>query len=411
MSLPEDRLSYTPVPSVLLSPDDIGRPTRVEDYEQGGSALNDAAAGLQVQNWRLRLLGTEIRIAPAPYDVETTLITAAGISQCSFAFDQNMNPAVAYVQSNQAKLYWFDSVPSAMVTTVLAADVRSPFLTMDDKREHTNTRNDVLLFYIRGNRLAYRQQRDRYTIERTLAWFDGSMLTIRKAGMNSGLRMQIEIVGTSNKIATGAVLGAWGDAAYLVSATSIGRAAPAGIATNDSLHAVLMHRTAATPPAGWTLVTSKACDGDVAQTISIYRKDTATPADSGVTFTFSQAGSERIGLMYFAVRMTTGVAPTYIGATSVAVDDTATNTVTAPIVTAGATELYVMIATTVNASADVVQVGVAPGMSVVSGLASQCRLGVAYQRRAVGQTNAGRFTFDVGSPVNNGLAAITMRFT
>jgi len=414
MSLPLDALAPDLVgaPGALLAPDDIGRPTRVQDYELGGVALNDASLGLQYQKWRLRLLGTDLRLSPEPYTAETTIIIAAGITECSLAFDQNMNVSVAYVALNQAYLYWYDTALANYTTTTLDVDVRSPFLTLDDKRDGTNNRNDVLLFYIRTNRLCYRQQRDRYTIERTLAWFDGSQVTIKKAGMNDGLRMQIELVGLQARLATGAVLGSWRDAAYLASVTSITRAMPADILTGDFLYAALMHRSAVSPPAGWTLVTSVSCtETAITQTLSLFRKTTPAPADSGANVTFTQASSGLMGLLYFAVRATTGMTLSYIGVTSTAVNDTATNAITAPQITAAATELVVTVATSVNATADVTYPSIAAGMSLISGSASQTRLGAAYQRRTVGQTSAGRFTFNNGTPANNGLAALTARFS
>ncbi len=414
MSLPGTGIVTAGPSAALLPPDDLGRPQRTVDFELAGSGLQVGINGLRVRDWRIDLVGTEVRLAKRDDpDNFTVIITEASITQISLAFDQNMNWAAAYVALNQAKLRWYDATIPGFTTINLAADVRSPFLSMDDKRDMatSSNRNDIILAYVRGNRLCYRQQRDRFQTERILAWTDGSEVSINKLGMNRGLRLQFELVGLGATLAIGAVLGAWREAVYLIGVTSISLAMPAELATNDSLHAVVMHRSACTPPAGWTLVASQACDGDVAQTVSVYRKNTTTAADSGVSQSFSQSDSDRMGLAYFAVRRTDGAAPTFIGATSVAVNDLATNTVTAPIVAAAGTELYVMVATTVNATADVVQVGVAPGMSVISGAASQCRLGVAYQRRTIGRTNAGRFTFDIGSPVNNGLAAITMRFS
>lgn len=413
MSLPYDVLSPTPVPSTLLAPDGIGRPTRVEDYERGGIAVGDASQGLQVQNWRLRLLGADLLLSPEPYDTETAILVIAGVTELSLSFDQNMNVSVAYVASGQAKLYWYDTALPGYTTTILAADVRSPFVSFDDKRPFATTinSNDILLFYVRSNRLCYRQQRERFNTERTLAWFDGSQVKIKKAGMNDGLRMQIELVGQNNRLAVGAVLSSWVDAAYLAAVTAITRAMPADILATDFLYAALMHRSAATPPAGWTLVTSVSCtETAITQTLSLFRKTTPAPADSGANVTFTQASSDRMGLLYFAVRATTGMTLSYIGVTSTAVNDTATNAITAPQITAAATELVVTVATSVNATADVTYPSIAAGMSLISGSASQTRLGAAYQRRTIGQTSAGRFTFDNGTPTNNGLAALTVRF-
>ena len=398
----------------LLLPDSLGRRDgRTIDYEQGGIALNDPSQGLQVQSWRARLVGNEIKVGPDPYTSETTVITGSGITQISLAFDQNMNPAIAYVQAGVTKLYWYSTALEEMTTTTFAADVRSPFVCMDDKRDAATTMNinDVLLFYVRTNRLCYRQQRDSYNTERTLAWFDGTAVTINKVGMNVGLRMQVELVGLGSRQAIGAILSSWVEAAYLASVTSIARAMPSDIVATDFVYAALMHRSAVSPPAGWTLVTSVSCDETaITQTLSLFRKTTPSPADSGANATFTQASSGFMGLLYFAVRATTGMTLSYIGATSVSVDDTETNTVTAPQITAAATELVVTLATSANATADVTYPSIAAGMSLISGSASQTRLGAAYQRRTIGQTSAGRFTFNNGTPANNGLAALTVRF-
>lgn len=412
MSLPNNALMLTAPTGVLLSPDALGRLSRVEDYEQGGVGLSDPSQGLRVQDWRLRLVGNEVRVSAPPYASETVLFTAAGITELSLAFDANMRPAVAYLQSGVAKLWWYDATGGGLTTTVLAADVRSPFLSFDDKRSPATTLNlnDILLFYVRSNRLCYRQQRERFQTERTLAWFEGSSVTIKKAGMNNGLRMQIEMTGMGSKLATGAVLSGWTAAAYLASVTSITGAMPADILATDLLYAVLMHRSAVTPPAGWTLTTSVACtEGATTQTLSVLKKTTPAPADSGANATFTQGSSGRMGLMFFAVRATSGT-PNFIAATSASTNSTATNTMDAPSVTAAGTELVVMLATTQNATASVTSPMVQAGMSLISGQASQTRIGAAYQRRTVGQTNARRFTFDNGDPVSNGLAALSLRF-
>lgn len=413
MSLPGNALSPVAVPSSLLHPDTLGRPSLLMDYELGGIGLQDPSQGLQVQPWRFRVDGSQIKVGPHPYTTESTLLTAVGVTAVSGSFDQNMNPMVAYVLSATARLYWYDSVPASYVTVLLGADVKSPMLTLDDKRPEAGSQNrsDVLLFYVRGSRLCYRQQRDRFQVERTLQWLDGNAATIRKAGMSQGLRVQLEVVGLDAGLAVGAVLGASAEAVYQPAVTSISLAMPTGLETGDLLHAVLMHRSAATPPVGWMLVTSQACAaGAITQTMSVFKKTTTAPADSGVSAAFAQSASDRMGLAYFAVRGTPGTTPTYIGAAISSVNDLATNTVTAPAATAAAPELAVTLATSINSTEAVSQPGVAAGMDLFTGLSIQCRLGGAVQRRRAGQSSAGRFTFDNGTPANNGLAAITLRF-
>lgn len=414
MSLPGDALATVASPAQLLAPDNLGRSARKIDYELGGVGIGDASEGLEGYTWRARLSGDDVLVGRDPYDAETVLLTEAGISELSLAFDQNMRPMVAYVALGQAKLYWYDATVPGYATLALSADARSPFVSMDDKRGYAQiiASNDVLLFYLRTNRLCYRQQRDRFEIERTVAWLEGAATSISKVGMNAGNRLQVEIVGLQNRQAVGAVLADWTQAEFLASVTSIAGAAPDDIAAGDLLHAAVMHRGALTPPGGWSVVATQSCTrGALTHSLTVLRKDTAAPGDAGTVFTFTQAGAERMGLAYFVVRGTTGSVAATGSPQTVAVNDLATNTITAPIVTAAAEELVVTVATSANGGAAVTQPSVSPGMSLVSGPASQCRLGVAYQRRAAGQTNAGRFTFDAGSPTTNGLAAITLRFT
>jgi hypothetical protein len=198
VSLPNNSLSDIGVMSTFLQPDALGRSDSLVDYEKGGIALNDPSQGLMVQDWRVRALNasSEIRVSAAPYDVEVAILSASNITEVSLAFDQNMRPSVAYIEDGQAKLYWYDSVAEASIVTILAADVTSVFLTLDDKRAvgALLNYNDVLLFYVRSGNLYYRQQRDRFAIERLLALLPIPNLRLRKCGMATGLRVQIQLV-------------------------------------------------------------------------------------------------------------------------------------------------------------------------------------------------------------------------
>jgi hypothetical protein len=188
MALPHNQLSAVPYPSGYLHPDDHARVNTLYDYERGGVALNDASAGIDGYDWKAWVDGDDILIARAPYDSPTTLITAAGTTWVSLAFDQNMRPALAYTQAGACKLYWYDTtIPGA--TTSTFADCTSPMLCMDDKRQGADSYNDVLFFYVRAGWIRYRQQRDRYTVERNLVAVPPGR--IQQVGMNQGLRVQI----------------------------------------------------------------------------------------------------------------------------------------------------------------------------------------------------------------------------
>lgn len=167
MAIPGDTLS-----SAIVAPANFieGRATvglsATLDYETGGVALNDPSEGHQVQVWKTKVSddGTRVLISALNH-TESILYTGTDITEVSLSFDQNMRPQFAFVEDGQAKFEWYDSQIADRVLTILAADVITPRVTLDDKRIHELAFNDVLLFYIRGTNLYMQRQRDRYTIE------------------------------------------------------------------------------------------------------------------------------------------------------------------------------------------------------------------------------------------------------
>lgn len=194
--MPLDRLSTTPVYAPYLFPDATDPPDRLTDYELGGVALSDASLGLQVQRWICRADNdTGVVYLGAETVPETVLFTAEGITELSLAFDQNMRPFVAFTQLGQAKYRWYDTVLGANRITELDPEDRTPKCCMDDKRawQVSQGANDIILAYLRGDSLYYRQQRERYEVERLLATgLEGKRLL--KVGMNEAMRLQFELV-------------------------------------------------------------------------------------------------------------------------------------------------------------------------------------------------------------------------
>lgn len=193
MALPDDVLSTTAEPTRFFGAR-AGATSNTIDYEDGGIAINDPSQGLLYQRWRARLFRSgEIDSAvwlDAPDVPEFEWLTVPGMTEISFSFDANMRPAVTYVANGAAFLNWFDSVPGQYVTTPLAADVTTPRVSLDDKRfiaSEGYQLSDVILAYVRAGNLYYRQQRDRYGIERLLA---EGVTPLIKIGMSRGLRFQ-----------------------------------------------------------------------------------------------------------------------------------------------------------------------------------------------------------------------------
>lgn len=168
--MPNNRLSDVPIRSALLSPDSWETSSRL-DFERGGIALANPSLGINAFDWKAWIdddFNFWINRVDLPDDNATFLFQQRDARNIRLAFDRNMNVAIAYQKYSNSYLYWFDSVPNAYVTSLFGG-ASQPRLTHDDKRADALDTSDVLFFYMIGRSLRYRQQRDRYTIERTLA--------------------------------------------------------------------------------------------------------------------------------------------------------------------------------------------------------------------------------------------------
>lgn len=191
--MPGDVLSTKAVPARFFGARS-GATSRTVDYEDGGIAIQDPSQGLLYQRWRARLFNAgeidSFVMLDAREVPEFEWLAVPEMTEISFTFDANMRPAVAYVAAGQAFLNWYDSASSAYVTTALAPDVITPRVSLDDKRflaSNGYQLSDVILAYVRGDTLYYRQQRDRYLTERALKVGVRPLIRI---GMNRQLRMQ-----------------------------------------------------------------------------------------------------------------------------------------------------------------------------------------------------------------------------
>lgn len=177
--------------SQYMSPDgQVVRPT--VDFERGGIALLDVSQGLMAKNWRAWLDDKRVMLqADGGSPIE--LFQDSGITEIALAFDQNMRWSMAYLRYGVLTLRWFDAAVSGHVVSSFGHG-SCPRLGMDDKRAENTPNSDIIFAYLRDNALHYRQQRDRYLIERTLktGLYPGTRL--RSIGMNKNLRLQFELV-------------------------------------------------------------------------------------------------------------------------------------------------------------------------------------------------------------------------
>ena len=167
--LRDHSLSYEFVTGEYIPPDGNDRINLTTDQERGGVEIADPSQGLRYQIWELTYSNFEIWITPLTSGTAFLAFTLPGITEASLAFDQNMNIFVTYMVGEQAYYYWYDPISLQYENQIMDSDVRSPRCCMDDKRLEMVDTSDILLAYMRGADLYYREERDRYTIEYPLA--------------------------------------------------------------------------------------------------------------------------------------------------------------------------------------------------------------------------------------------------
>lgn len=198
MALPENRISEPNIEGDwILAEVRMASISNTLDYEDGGKAINDPSEGLLFQVWRGRLVSGAtvpqiiLDVPSNPSVGDTIVYAASNITQFSFTFDRNMSPVLVFTQDNEAKIRWYDSVAEDYVIDNIGTGIHSPRAFHDDKRTLQTESSDVLIAYLRYGNLYYRQQRDRYTIERQLAENIGG--TILRVGMTDKMRVQFLI--------------------------------------------------------------------------------------------------------------------------------------------------------------------------------------------------------------------------
>lgn len=185
------------VEGFYIAPDDIGT-LLLQDFELGGTGLNNPDDGLLVQTWEAwyNTADSTVYVKDEAENV-TPLFTMANIHTISLTFDQNMNPFVAYMkrigETDEAWFWWFDTDLEDTVHTQLPAGSVYPVCSLDDKRSTQTMSSDIILAYVRANTLYIRVQRDRYLTEYTFHEGLDDFTYCRKVGMNSKNRLQFEM--------------------------------------------------------------------------------------------------------------------------------------------------------------------------------------------------------------------------
>lgn len=187
--IPENNLSHRPIYGAFLVPE---KAEPLVDFERGGVDLLDTSQGLQVYIWKCYYRDNWICI---DNDIVIhKLISVENVKSLSLSFNFNMHPVIAYTVEREDKerstfLYWYDTGQAAQITTDYGVEYKTPQVSLDDHRLHQSANADIIFAYIKDDNLYYRQQRDRFLIERLLQEDVGDV-ELTQIGMTTKNRFQ-----------------------------------------------------------------------------------------------------------------------------------------------------------------------------------------------------------------------------
>lgn len=182
--------SVTAIP--LPHPDNL-KTIGLTDKELGGVAINNGSQGLSNWVWTVNVEPDGAVKLWREGEAATTVLVQTDIADIALAFDQNMQPVLAWESTTgELFLYWFNPVIQSFVTDSFGLG-RNPRLAMDDKRIRSLGTSDVIFAYISEGKLCYRMQRDRFVTEYIVATdITDSRLKLQRIGLVN-YRFQFEI--------------------------------------------------------------------------------------------------------------------------------------------------------------------------------------------------------------------------
>lgn len=158
--LPNNALSSQPVTAQFFTQ---WRDDPLVDFEFGGTALQDSSAGLSAELWKCFYEDDSIKLS---YDQqEQTVLNVENVTALSLGFDLSMRPVIAYLANEHCYLWFYDTAVSKQITADLGTGITFPQLSLDERRLVQSSNSDVILSYIRDNKMYMRIQRERFQIE------------------------------------------------------------------------------------------------------------------------------------------------------------------------------------------------------------------------------------------------------
>lgn len=188
--IPNDEFTEEPIPGKFVTPYNLPV-SPLSRSCRGGIALNDASKGRDYQNWFVwyEVLTGTIKFGPEAIPmVATGSIVRPGVLQLSMAFDNNMNPVLAWIDASGGHVRYFSAATQNYVT-VDVPGATSCLVVVDDIRAYSNTLSDVVFAYTIPTGLWYSYQRNNYANPLQAST---SVRLLRRMGMNEFNRLQFE---------------------------------------------------------------------------------------------------------------------------------------------------------------------------------------------------------------------------
>lgn len=140
-------------------------------FSLGPVAIADVSEGARARAWKAEAINGEVYLSRESdtgdsWDSPVRLFGYSGVAvEIDLAFEQAGRAVVALEIADHLWLYWYDPtiLPSGSFVLQDFGVGRNPRTLLDDPFDTSNS--DVLVFYIAGDEIVYRQQRDRYATE------------------------------------------------------------------------------------------------------------------------------------------------------------------------------------------------------------------------------------------------------
>ena len=187
--IPANTFTPTPIVSDFLDPNTL-QYHPLTQVVLGGVALNDPSLGRMYKSWTVYYEFGIIFVQPNAEPVAFS-IAEPDVTSVSLSFDNNMAIVLNWTYTGGAKLYYYDTLTLAYITRDFPG-ITSSRVCVDDAQPFYNQDSDVIFSYIKNNNLYWRQQRDRYDIERLIGAAPGR--TLVKVGLNAGNRLQFKLI-------------------------------------------------------------------------------------------------------------------------------------------------------------------------------------------------------------------------